>query len=193
MPKRKGNFNAWRIENLADPINAANYLNAALEDSPEIFLDAIKDVIQARTVSKVAAKANVTRESLYRSFSVAGNPTLETLGSVLDALGLKLSGVAPCSGASTAPSSSGNAARAHKSRRKYGRRGFVASSSQLNLPFDRTVARPASVTLNVVNVAPVEQRHKLADIVNIVSDVNMFPGFFFQQQHGAGAVVNAAR
>lgn len=97
MPKRTGDFNSWRLEKLADPVKAANYLNAALEDSPDVFLDAIKDVIQARKVSTVAKQAGLTRESLYRSFSANGNPTLETLRSVLKALDLKISGVVPLS------------------------------------------------------------------------------------------------
>jgi len=91
MPKRTGDYNAWRLEKLADPVNAAHYLNAALEDSPDIFLDACADVIRAREqVSKVARRAGVTRESLYRSFSASGNPTLNTLHSVLNALQLQL-------------------------------------------------------------------------------------------------------
>lgn len=146
MPKRKGNFNAWRLEKLADPVNAANYLSAALEDSPEIFLDAVKDVIQATSVSKIAQKANLTRESIYRSFSATGNPTLETLTSVLDALGLKLSKIAPrCGSLTSSPPLSGTATRRHKGRSKYGRRG-LRDRSQLLLPFDS--AWPAWATAN---------------------------------------------
>jgi probable addiction module antidote protein len=132
MPKRKGNFNAWRLEKLADPVNAANYLSAALEDSPDIFLDAVKDVIQATSVSKIAQKANLTRESIYRSFSATGNPTLETLTSVLDALGLKLSKIAPRCGSLTSSSPlSGSATRRHNGRSKYGRRGLRDRSQLL--------------------------------------------------------------
>jgi probable addiction module antidote protein len=76
---------------LADPIEASAYLNAALEDSPQAFLKALKNVAQARQISKVAKDAGIQRETLYRSFSEQGNPTLETLSSVLAALGMKLS------------------------------------------------------------------------------------------------------
>ena len=148
MPKRKGNFNAWRLETLADPVNAANYLNAALEDSPELFLSAIKDTIQARTVSHIAQQARVTRESLYRSFSTAGNPTFETLGSVLKALGLKLSGVTPEVSTSAVPPSSGHSARTQKRRSKYGRRG-VTDPAQLTLPFERS---RVAATLSMVKI-----------------------------------------
>jgi probable addiction module antidote protein len=76
---------------LLDPAEASAYLNAALEDSPEAFLKALKNVAQARQMSKVAKEAGIQRETLYRSFSEQGNPTLDTLSSVLSALGMKLS------------------------------------------------------------------------------------------------------
>jgi probable addiction module antidote protein len=39
----------------------------------------------------VAAQAGISRESLYRSLSPKGNPTLKTLIAVLKAVGLRLS------------------------------------------------------------------------------------------------------
>ncbi len=39
----------------------------------------------------VAAKAGISRESLYRSLSPKGNPTLKTLIAVLNTMGLRLS------------------------------------------------------------------------------------------------------
>jgi DNA-binding phage protein len=39
----------------------------------------------------VAAKAGISRESLYRSLSPKGNPTLKTLVAVLSTMGLSLS------------------------------------------------------------------------------------------------------
>jgi probable addiction module antidote protein len=45
-------------------------------------------------MSKVAKDAGIQRETLYRAFSEQGNPTFETLSSVLRALGMKLS-IAP--------------------------------------------------------------------------------------------------
>ncbi|MGA3080773.1 MAG: addiction module antidote protein [Terracidiphilus sp.] len=79
---------------LLDPTEASAYLNAALEDSPEAFLKALKNVAQARPMAHVAKQAGVQRETLYRAFSEQGNPTFETLSSVLGALGMKLS-IAP--------------------------------------------------------------------------------------------------
>jgi probable addiction module antidote protein len=79
---------------LRDPVEASAYLNAALEDSPEAFLKALKNVAQARPMAQVAREAGIQRETLYRAFSENGNPTFETLSSVLAALGMKLS-IAP--------------------------------------------------------------------------------------------------
>src|SRR5271157_214992 len=76
---------------LLDPVEASAYLNAALEDSPEAFLKALKNVAQSRQMAKVAKDAGVQRETLYRSLSEQGNPTFETLSSILGALGMKLS------------------------------------------------------------------------------------------------------
>ena len=41
-------------------------------------------------MSRVAKDTGIQRETLYRSFSEQGNPTFETLSSVLEALGMKL-------------------------------------------------------------------------------------------------------
>jgi probable addiction module antidote protein len=45
-------------------------------------------------MASVARDAGIQRETLYRAFSEQGNPTFETLSSVLGALGMKLS-IAP--------------------------------------------------------------------------------------------------
>lgn len=84
---------------LLDPVEASAYLNAALEDSPEAFLKALKNVAQARPIAQVAREAGIQRETLYRAFSEQGNPTFETLSSVLGALGMRLS-IAPGDSAS---------------------------------------------------------------------------------------------
>jgi probable addiction module antidote protein len=78
-------------ERLVNPVVASHYLNAALEDSTEAFLKALFTVAQARQMSTVAKEAGVQRETLYRSLSEQGNPTLETLSSILSALGMDLS------------------------------------------------------------------------------------------------------
>jgi probable addiction module antidote protein len=61
-----------------------------MSDSPEMFLTALRNVAEARTMAKVAEEAGVNRESLYRALSDEGNPTLGTLNSVLSAVGLRI-------------------------------------------------------------------------------------------------------
>jgi probable addiction module antidote protein len=79
-------------EDLLDPVEAAEYLNAALEDgSQEVFLMALKDVANAKGLSEIAREVNLNRENLYRILSTQGNPKLKSLNSVLHSVGLKLS------------------------------------------------------------------------------------------------------
>jgi probable addiction module antidote protein len=90
VPSKTSPYREALLEALADPDEAAHYLNAAIDDSPEMFLKALRNVAQSRQMAKVAKDAGVTRESLYRATSLTGNPTLDTLSSVLGALGLKI-------------------------------------------------------------------------------------------------------
>ncbi len=74
-----------------DPDYAAAYLTAAHADSKEAFLVALRDVAEARKgMKRVAKEAKVNRENLYRALSKRGNPRIDTVDAVLDALGLQL-------------------------------------------------------------------------------------------------------
>jgi len=90
MPSKTRPYREALLEALVDPTEAKHYLNTALADSPEMFLKALRNVAQARQMSTVARMAGITRESLYRATSDIGNPTLETLESILGALGFEL-------------------------------------------------------------------------------------------------------
>jgi probable addiction module antidote protein len=80
------------IESLKDPTEAAEYLNAALEDGEaEVFLLALRDVVDSfGGVGKLAAATSLNRESLYRMLSTKGNPEFFSLSTVLDAVGFRL-------------------------------------------------------------------------------------------------------
>jgi probable addiction module antidote protein len=92
MPKRVRSFRAQLLRDLLDPNEAASYVNAALEDSDEMFLVALRDVTEARSrMSRVANEAGVSRESVYRMLSKSGNPTHSNLRGILKALNLRLS------------------------------------------------------------------------------------------------------
>jgi probable addiction module antidote protein len=90
MAIKTSSYREALLQDLSDPLEAEHYLNAVLEDYPDGFLKALRNVAQARQMAKVAQDAGIQRESLYRALSEDGNPTLETLTAVLDALGLRL-------------------------------------------------------------------------------------------------------
>ena len=92
MSRLTKNYRESLLEALQDPQEAAEYLTAALEDGDSaIFLLALRDVADARGMSTLAAKAQLNRENLYRMLSEKGNPEVNTLNAVLDALGFTLS------------------------------------------------------------------------------------------------------
>ena len=67
------------------------YLEAAMEgNDPKHIASALGDVARSKGMSEIARKAKVGRQALYNALSDNGNPTLETLVGVLNALGLQL-------------------------------------------------------------------------------------------------------
>ena len=90
MPKRTGNYRSRLFERLMNPLVAANYLNEAIADSLDAFLKALRNVAEAHRMAKVAEDAGVTREALYKTLSVDGNPRLDTLRGILEAVGLHI-------------------------------------------------------------------------------------------------------
>ena len=92
MPKGYRSYEESLSAALKDPKEAAEYLSACLEGgSREVFLLALRQVAAAHGVGLVAKRSRLGRESLYRTLSDRGNPTLDTLLRLLDAAGLKLS------------------------------------------------------------------------------------------------------
>ena len=75
-----------------NPRFAVEYLKAALEgdSEPRVLLLALRRVVQARGIAKIAKTAGVERESLYRALSTRGNPRLSTLAAVTKTVGLRL-------------------------------------------------------------------------------------------------------
>lgn len=88
---RSVSYDDYLIESLKDRRLAEAYLKAALEETdPRVFLLALRNVAQARGMSKVAAKSKLNRESLYKMLSKRGNPSLQSLGALLGSLGFRL-------------------------------------------------------------------------------------------------------
>jgi probable addiction module antidote protein len=70
----------------------AAYLEAVFEDGDAALVAyALGKVARAEGMTQVAKEAGLSRESLYRTLSVAGNPELATVLKVMKALGLTLS------------------------------------------------------------------------------------------------------
>ena len=100
MSKLKGvvsHHDAEVAELRADRDLAVAYLKAAMEslDNPD---DRAAGLLALRTVAEayggigaVATAAGVSRETLYRTLSPRGNPTLKTMVAVLKTVGLRLS------------------------------------------------------------------------------------------------------
>ena len=86
-------YDAFLQEQLRDPELAAEYLTAAIEeDSPELFLIALRNVAKAHGgLGAVADATHLNRQTMYRTLSSEGNPTLSPLLTILRAVGLNLS------------------------------------------------------------------------------------------------------
>ena len=120
MPKRTRDYHPWLLGKLANPQTAADYLNEAMNDSPEMFLKALRNIAQARQMATVARQAGVQRESLYRTLSKRGNPRLDTLNAVLRVLGLRMAIQAEGSRAARHPARGNSKGNPNKIRKLYG-------------------------------------------------------------------------
>jgi probable addiction module antidote protein len=80
----------------AEHLNSAEAIGAYMEDAlesndPAFIAHALGTIARARGMSRVARKAGLSRESLYKALSPSGNPEFGTVIRVIRALGLKLS------------------------------------------------------------------------------------------------------
>ncbi len=93
MNKKLPTYHEDLIESLKDAKMRAAYLNAAIEDGDSrVLLLAFRNIAEAYGgMSKLADKTKLARESLYRTLSVKGNPTLTTLKKIAHEFGLKMS------------------------------------------------------------------------------------------------------
>jgi probable addiction module antidote protein len=89
---RSKNYKKSLLESLKDPIEAVEYLNAALEEGDTaVFLLALRDVVDSHGgMTKLAASTALNRENLYRMLSTKGNPEFFSLLTVLNAVGFRL-------------------------------------------------------------------------------------------------------
>ncbi len=79
------------LDRLADSKYAAGYLNAALAEGEDVFLLALRDIVEARGgMTWLAKSTRLNRVTLYRLLSGRGNPTLASLSVIMLAIGLEL-------------------------------------------------------------------------------------------------------
>ena len=72
--------------------DVAFFLEAAFEDcDPAHIAHAIGVVARSRGMSALAEKTGLSRQALYKALDERGNPSLDTLLKVFNALGLRLS------------------------------------------------------------------------------------------------------
>lgn len=91
-------YHEWEVQQLCkDREFAVEYLKEALEtlnepDERGVALVMMRALAEAYGgLAKIAAQAGISRESLYRSLSPKGNPTMKTLIAVITSMGLRLS------------------------------------------------------------------------------------------------------
>lgn len=84
----------WKVEEyLKTEEDQRLFLEAAFEeagDDAAYIAQAIGAVARARGMTAIAKETGLAREALYRSFSDKGNPSLNTLLKVGQALGFRL-------------------------------------------------------------------------------------------------------
>ena len=68
----------------------AEYLSAAIEEGPHVFLLALGDIAKAVGMAEVAQRTGLGRESLYKSLAPGSKPRYETVWKLIQAFGLKL-------------------------------------------------------------------------------------------------------
>lgn len=88
-------YDEWVIESLKDDEKAqAEYVQATIEENrgfPKAILVALRHVAEARGFKNFAEETKLNRETLYKTLSEDGNPTLDNLSKMLGVLGLDIS------------------------------------------------------------------------------------------------------
>ena len=102
MVKQARKFDAAAVLDSDEAV--AEYMAAAFETEEVAFIaDAVGVVARARGMNDIARESGLSREQLYRSFSVSGNPTLKSMLAVMKALGMKVTAEALTSVARNKP------------------------------------------------------------------------------------------
>ena len=96
MKKEKITFDDW---NLADEIETKEDVIGTLEavielavqeNDPEYLIKAIEDITRSKGMAQIAQELDLDLASLYKSLSLAGNPSFFTVVKVLNNLGYRI-------------------------------------------------------------------------------------------------------
>jgi probable addiction module antidote protein len=90
MPKGT-KFKKYLSNELLDADFAAEYIVAALEENDADFLNqALAEVVKAHGISDLSEETGIARQAIYAMTSKKGNPTLQNMNKILNAIGLEL-------------------------------------------------------------------------------------------------------
>jgi len=91
-------FHDYMIANFREhPEDIDVYLEVAIEDfeqerNIDAFLLALRTIVEAKdSIASLAKKTHLSRQALYKVLSPKGNPRLDTIWAILNALGYSLS------------------------------------------------------------------------------------------------------
>ncbi len=87
------NFEEHLKESLQNPEFLEEYLNEALKEKDfKVLLVALRHIAESRTggITKFAKEVGYSRQTIYKTLSEKGNPTLNNLSTFLDAAGFHL-------------------------------------------------------------------------------------------------------
>lgn len=92
MAKYHGtDFHKHLSQKLLDPEFAAAYIVAALDEKDSDFLNqALADVVKAHGVADISEETGIARQAIYSMTSKKGNPTLQNVNKILNAIGLEI-------------------------------------------------------------------------------------------------------
>jgi len=87
---QNSDYSVFLKEQLADVSLSAEYLSTAIQnESLDGFLIALKNVAEARGgIGALSRMTKLNRQNMYKMFSKKGNPSISSIFSVLESLGL---------------------------------------------------------------------------------------------------------
>jgi probable addiction module antidote protein len=90
--KRTASHRSYLLKHLSKPEEAAAYLNSVVEDNDiKALLKAIRNIANAQGgVGALAKATKMSRTSLYKTLSPAGNPEVSTLETILAVYGIRI-------------------------------------------------------------------------------------------------------